>query len=174
MHMKSLPRNVLKLKEIVEKFKMCFDDSELPHKLGTRPLQACGTRFVALKVSSLSRIIDWFGSYLSHLTSLSEDCSFKSVGRQKLKGCILRSKILLGCAFFHGMLKSVGNVCKILQEDELCVVRRFEAFVKTGAYEPPKEHETRCHHNPNYITSFENKLDTTRANVGIYSMCSIK
>ena len=118
----------------MEELKQCFDDCELPHKRGARLLRACGTRFVAHKVAALSRVIDRFGAYLSHLKSLSEDRSVKSVDRQKLKGYILHwreSKVLLGCAFLHDLLKPVGIVCKILQEDELCVVRTVEAFIKT-------------------------------------------
>ena len=128
------PKKCAELKEIVEELKQCFEDCELPHKGGARPLRACGTRFVAHKVAALSRVIDRFGAYLSHLKSLSEDRGVKSVDKQKLKGYILRwrkSKVLLGCAFFHDLLKPVGIVCKILQEDELCVVRTVEAFVKT-------------------------------------------
>ena len=37
-------------------------------------------------------------------------------------------------------------------------------LIETGAYESAKEHETRCHHNPNYVTSFEMNW-TTRANI---------
>ena len=128
------PKKCAELKEIVEELKQCFDDSDVPHKVGARPLRACGTRFVAHKVAALSRVIDRFGAYVSHLKSLSVDRSVKSVDRQKLKGYILRwskSKVLLSCAFFHDLLKPVGIVCKILQEDELCVVRTVEAFLKT-------------------------------------------
>ena len=28
-------------------------------------------------------------------------------------------------------------------------------YIRPGAHEPPKEHETQCHHNPHYITLFE-------------------
>jgi len=38
------PKKCAELKEIVEELKQCFDDC---HKGGVRPLQACGTRFVA-------------------------------------------------------------------------------------------------------------------------------
>ena len=106
----------------------------MPQKGGTRPLRACGTRFVAHTVAALSRVIDRFGAYLNHLTLLSQDSSVKPIDRQKLKGYIQRwskSKLLLGCAFFHDLLKPVGIVCKILQEDEICVIRTTETFLKT-------------------------------------------
>ena len=106
----------------------------MPTKGGVRPLRACGTRFIAHKVSALTRLVDRFGAYLSHLIALSEDRSLKSVDRQKLKGYVLRwqkSKFLLGCAFFHDLLRPVGILCKVLQEDGLCIVRTVESFMKT-------------------------------------------
>ena len=64
---------------------------------------------------------------------LSQDRTVKSVDREKVKGYVLRwrkSKILLGGAFFYDILKPLGLLSKILQEDELCLVRAIEAFLK--------------------------------------------
>ena len=111
--------------------KQCLTDTEMPKQGGTRPLRACGTRFVAHKVAALGRLIDKYGAYLNHLTMLSQDRTVKSVDR--VKGYVLRwrkSKILLGCAFFYDILKPLGLLSKILQ-DELCLVRAIEAFFKT-------------------------------------------
>ena len=65
---------------------------------------------------------------------LSQDNSIKCVDREKLKGYVVRwrkSEFLLGCAFFYDTLKPIGIQSKILQEDELCIVRVTEAFIKT-------------------------------------------
>jgi len=40
-------------------------------------------------------------------------------------------KSLLACALFHDILKPLGILSKILQEEELCVVRGIEAFLRT-------------------------------------------
>ena len=40
-------------------------------------------------------------------------------------------KSLLGYALFHNILKPSRILSKILQEDELCMVRTIEAFLKT-------------------------------------------
>lgn len=40
------------------------------------------------------------------------------------------SKMLLGSAFFHNLLKPAAILCKSLQEDEVCVVRAAEALIK--------------------------------------------
>ena len=38
---------------------------------------------------------------------------------------------MLDCAFFHDLLRPVGILCKVLQEDKLCIVRTVESFMKT-------------------------------------------
>ena len=37
----------------------------------------------------------------------------------------------LACALFHDILKPLGILSKILQQEELCVVRAIEAFLRT-------------------------------------------
>ena len=76
----------------------------MPNKHGIQPIWACGTRFIAHKVSAINRLIERYGAYLSHLTSLTEDPTVKAVDKQKIKGYILkwrRCKMLLGCALFE-------------------------------------------------------------------------
>jgi hypothetical protein len=61
------------------------------------------------KVSAHGKFIDKFGIYFSHLTMVAEEPGVKSAGKQKIKGYILRwwdSKMLLGSAFFHNLLKT--------------------------------------------------------------------
>ena len=102
-------------------------------KGGTRPLRACGTRFASHKVAALARLIDRHGAYLNHLTMLSQDRKVKSADCEKLKDYVLRwrkSKVLLACALFHDVLKPIRILSKILQEEELCIVRAIEAFLR--------------------------------------------
>ena len=99
-----------------------------------RPLRACGTRFVAHKVCALERILDRYGAYLNHLIALTEDPKTKPADKQKLKGYIIKwreSRILIGCAVFHDILKPVAILCKSLQADELCIVSTIEALLRT-------------------------------------------
>ena len=75
----------------------------MPRTGGIHPLCACETRFVAHKVAALERMIDRFGTYLTHLVSMTEDDTVKAVDQHKIKGYVLKwrdSKVLLGCAFF--------------------------------------------------------------------------
>ena len=117
------PKKCVELNEVVNALKHCVEPTHLPVEGGNRPLRACGTRFVAHKVVALGRVIDRLGAYLSHLSVLSEDHSLRAADRQKMKGYALKwpnSKILLGCAYFHDLLKPASILCKTLQADEVC------------------------------------------------------
>ena len=126
------PKKCRQLEDSIVELKPCLEPSEIPtSKRGSHPLCACGTRSVAHKVAVLERI---FGAYLAHTLAGMEDSSVKSADRQKIKGYTLKwrdSKILLGCALFHDHLKPYSILCKVLQEDEICVVRAIEAVIKT-------------------------------------------
>ena len=41
------------------------------------------------------------------------------------------AKVLLGCALFYDILKPSATLCKVLQEDEICVVGAIEAIIRT-------------------------------------------
>ena len=131
---KKSPKKCHELYEVVAELKQCLKPGDLPAEGGNRPLRACGTHFVAHKVAALERIIDRFGAYVSHLSSLTEDTSVRAVDRQKLVGYVRKwrdAKMMLGCAHFHNVLKPMSVLCKALQSDEICVVRALEAILKT-------------------------------------------
>ena len=130
------PKKCRELEAIVTELRACLDQSELPLDGGNRPLRACGTRFIAHKVAALERLIDRFGVYLIHLISLTEDRSVKAADQQKIKGYVTKwrdSKILLGSAVFHDILRPAAILCKALQSDELSVVNCIEAILRTSA-----------------------------------------
>ena len=90
--------------------------SAFPSKGGCNPLHACGTCFSALKITALDRMLDRFGAYVNHLLSLTEDPSTKPTDKQKLKGYAKKwkaSKLLIGCALFHDILKPTAILSKI-------------------------------------------------------------
>ena len=43
-----------------------------------------------------------------------------------------KAKVFLGCAFFYDLLEPAAILCKVLQEDEVCVVEAIEAILKTS------------------------------------------
>ena len=104
------PKKCRALEDIVVELKACLEPSEISSKGGSRPLRACGTRFVAHKVAALERVIERFGAYLAHLTGMTEDPSMKPVDRQKMKGYVLKwqsSQVLLGCmCCFSGYIEA--------------------------------------------------------------------
>ena len=129
------PKKCHELEDVVAKLRVCLEPMQIPTTSGNRPLCACGTRFVAHKVAALERVVNRFGAYFNHLANLSEDPTVKSVDRQKLKGYLLQwqnAKLLLGGAFFYDLLKPAATLCKVLQEDDVCVVEATEATLKTS------------------------------------------
>ena len=133
MYMKNHQKNVKNQKKVVE-LKGCLEPTVMPKEGGTRPLRASGTRFVSYKVAALNRIIDRFGAYISHLMMLIEDPKVKSTDKAKLHGYLKKwknFKVLVGCACFSDLLKPASILCKVLQEDELCIVRAIEQIMKT-------------------------------------------
>ena len=101
---KNSPKKCHELNEVIAALRLCLEPGDLPNEGGNRPLRACGTRFVSHKVAAISRLLDRYGAYISHLTTLTEDSSVREVDKQKLKGYILKwrsCKMVLGCALFH-------------------------------------------------------------------------
>lgn len=122
---------------MVASLKLCLEQSEMPHARtkGNRLLLARRTRFVSHKVAALNRFIDQYGAFLGHLISLTEDATVKPVDKLKVKCYILKcrnSKMILGCAMFHDLLKPSAIFCKVLQDDEICAVDTIEAVLKTS------------------------------------------
>ena len=72
------PKKCRELEIVAEELRACLEPSEMPSQGGSRPLRACGTRFVAHKVATLGRLVDRFGAYLCHLAAMTEDCSIRS------------------------------------------------------------------------------------------------
>ena len=137
------PKKCHELDDVVMELKHCLEPSEIPKEGGNRPLRACGTRFIAHKVLALGRLIDRFGAYISHLSSLTEDSTVRAVDKQKITGYIRKwrdAKMLFGCAYFYDILKPMSVLCKALQADEVCVVQALESILKTSkAVEKVKE-----------------------------------
>ena len=55
-------------------------------KGGNRPVRSQGTRWISHKRRALQRLLDCYGMYIAHLTSLASDSSVKPIDRANLKG----------------------------------------------------------------------------------------
>ena len=67
---------------IVEDLKHVFDLSQG----GSHPIRSCGTRWIMHKRKALQRVLDRYGAYIAHLSTLVEDRSIKPADRSRLKG----------------------------------------------------------------------------------------
>lgn len=129
------PKKCHELDQVIAAFRLCLEPDDLPSEGGNRLLRACGTRSVSHEVVAIGRLIDRYGVYLAHLTTLTEDSSVREVDRQKLKGYVLKwrdYKMVLGCALFHDILKPAAIMCKASQYDDICVVSAIESTLKTS------------------------------------------
>ena len=92
----------------------------MPASGGNRPLRACGTRFVGHKVAAFNRLVDRYGAYLAHLLELTEDPRGKCCDKQRLKDYYKKwhdGRMILGCAFFHTVLKPCASLSQVLQAE---------------------------------------------------------
>ena len=99
-------------------------------------LEALYALLVSHKIAPLGRLINRYGAYLNHLTTLTEDLTVKASDKQRLKGYILKwcdSKMLIGCGLFHDLLKPSTILCKILQDEEIFVVSAIDKFKRVIA-----------------------------------------
>lgn len=132
---KKSPKKCRELDDIVQEMASFADENELPSSGGNKPLPACGTRFVAHKVSAMHRVVERYGAYLAHIISLAADRSVKATDKQKLIGYARKwndSKILLGCGLMHDLFETCAKLCKALQKEEVCIISDMKALLDTA------------------------------------------
>ena len=78
------PKNCCVLKDVVSELKEVY---EFP-KTGSIPVCAQGTQWINHKRNALQSVVDRYGAYLNHLSTVAEDCTAKSEDRARIKGCI--------------------------------------------------------------------------------------
>ena len=123
------PRKCRELSDLVNDLKEVF---EFPEG-GNVPLRAHGSRWITYKRKALQRVVDRYGAYLSHLETLIEDKSIKSVDRQRLKGYLLKwreAKIVVGSAMYTDALKPASLLSLTLQGDDIDIVQGIKHILK--------------------------------------------
>ena len=93
------PKKSREVASIVEDVQGAF---EFP-KGGNLPIRCQGTRWITYKRTALQRVLDRYGAYIVHLTTLIQDTSVRAGDRDHLKGYIRKwkdNKILVGCAMY--------------------------------------------------------------------------
>ena len=132
---------------IVEDLKQVFDLTQG----GSRLIRSCGTRWITHKRKALQRVLDRYGAYIAHLSTLVEDRSINSGDRSRLKGYLLkwrRSEVLVGCALYTEVLKPLSILSLTLQSDSSDIVTSMKntqkavKTLKSLAEEDPKQWST--------------------------------
>ena len=126
------PKKTRELGDIVEDLKEVF---ELP-KSGNVPVRSQGSRWINHKRKALQRVVDRYGAYINHLTTLTEDRSVKAEDRARLKGYLrkwMQYKTILGCAMYVDILKPPSLLSLSLQGCELDTVLGIKNILKSIA-----------------------------------------
>ncbi len=82
-------------------------------------MRSHGSHWITYKCKSLQRVVDRYGAYLSHLSTLTEDPKSKSADRQRLKGYVLKwrdARIIIGAALYTDALKPASLLSLTLQD----------------------------------------------------------
>lgn len=123
------PKKSRELESITTDLKQVFDLS----KGGNRPIRSCGTRWVTYKRKALQRVVDRYGIYIAHLSTLVEDKSLNASDRARLKGYLLKWKkpeVLVNCALYIGALKPISCLSLTLQSEKADIVSSILKSVK--------------------------------------------
>ena len=100
---------------------------------GTVPVRCHGTRWITYKRKALQRILDRYGLYIAHLTTLSQDRAVTAADRAKPSGYLRKwcdCKVLIGCAMYAEIIKAPSLLSLTLQGDALHILSGINHIVK--------------------------------------------
>ena len=123
------PKKSRELASIVDDLKEVFEFE----KGGILPVRSHGTRWITHKRRALQRVVDRYGAYIAHLTTLAEDKSLRGEDRSRLRGYLQKwrePKVLIGSAMYVEALKPVSILSLTLQ-GEADIVLSIENTLKT-------------------------------------------
>ncbi len=124
------PKKARELGVVVEELKQVY---EIPVG-GNKPIRSQGSRWITHKRNALQRIVDRWGAYLCHLTSLAVESSLKSEEKARLIGYVKKwsdSKIIVGCAMYIEILKPASILSKTLRDPDVDAVFAMKQLLKT-------------------------------------------
>ena len=124
------PKKLRELTDLVSDLKEVF---EFPEG-GNAPIRSKGSCWISHKRQVLQRIIEQYGAYTSHLTTLVEDSSISNKDKTRQKGHLSKwqqGKVLIGRAFYVDALKALSILSKDLQAEKLDVVSGLQNIIKS-------------------------------------------
>ena len=83
-----------------------------------------------------SCVIDWYGTYINHISTLAQNDSLRSNDRARLKGYAKKwanYRILVGCAVYVDILKGPALLNLSLQGYQLDTVLGIKSIMKTSS-----------------------------------------
>ena len=124
------PKKSRELSDIVVDLKDVFQFK----KGGDMPVRSQGSRWVAHKRKALQRVVDRYGAYINHLTTLVADSSISSTDRARLSGYLHKwqqAKMLVASALYVDVLKPPSLLSLTLQDDDLDTVLGLRHILKS-------------------------------------------
>ena len=126
------PKKCRELSDLVTDLKEVFEFPDC----GNLPVhvRAHGSRWITYKQKALQRVVDRCGAYRSHLATLIEDRSIKSMDRQRLKGFLLKyreARMIIGCALYTDALKPASLFSLTLQDDDVNIVQGIKHILQS-------------------------------------------
>ena len=126
------PKKSRELADIVEDLKEVWEFADG----GDLPVRSEGSRWINHKRKALQRLVDRYGAFLNHVTTLAEDRSIKSTDRARLQGYLKKwkqSKVLIGAAMYMyvDVLKAPVLLSLSLQEEKLDIVLGIQHLLKS-------------------------------------------
>ena len=124
------PQKSRELADIVEDLKEVWEFADG----GDLPVRSEGSRWINHKRKALQRLVDRYGAFLNHVTTLAEDRSIKSTDQARLQGYLKKwkqSKVLIGAAMYVDVLKAPALLSLSLQEEKLDIVLGIQQLLKS-------------------------------------------
>ena len=145
------PKKCRQLEEVIADLKECLTLVDG----GSKPIRACGSRWIGHKWNAMKRVLSRYGAYTNHLAAMCEDHSFKSVDRAKILGYYRQwtnAKYILGCAIFVDVLTPCASLSKVMQQDNLDILAALTGLLKS-VKELEKLESSPLHQWPTYAAT---------------------
>ena len=98
-----------------------------------RPIRASGARWISHKIGAMTRILDKFGLYITHLENVAIDTSYRAKERNRIKGYLNKwknSKMSVKFCFYLELLKPIMQLSLYFQKEKIDTVSAAIALGK--------------------------------------------
>lgn len=124
------PKKSRELMDVVADLTKVFEFKEG----GDAPVRSQGSRWISHKRMAMQRVVERYGAYIAHLSTLAADSSVPSTDRARITGYLHKwqqGRILIGTAMYVDILKPPSLLSEALQVDDLNVVQGLQSILKS-------------------------------------------